>query len=72
MRNIYIKKTTYSILIIRILENQAKNTNGDHIIYFLDLLCFHHRKTENKTRRNQKIKQNPKKEKEGEIYYEKV
>ena len=54
------KKTTYSILIIRILENQAKNTNGDHIIYFLDLLCFHHRKTESKTRRNQKSKQNKK------------
>ena len=54
------KKTTYSILIIRILENQAKNTNGDHIIYFLDLICFHHKPIK------------PKKEKEGEIYYEKV
>ena len=42
------------------MGNQAKNTNGDHIIYFLDLLCFHHRKTESKTRRNQKTKQNKK------------
>ena len=49
------KKTTYSILIIRILENQAKNTNGDHIIYFLDLICFHHKPIKPKKKRKEKF-----------------
>lgn len=50
------KKTTYSILTIRILENQAKNTNGDHIIYFLDLICFHHKPNKNqKKKRKEKF-----------------